>query len=470
MVSKFDIIALSGVSAGDIFHFQIDDTASISIGRATECDLVLQDPMVSRRHLTIEKRSDGFFIVDQGSTHGTFHMGFHLKSGPEGARHVHDGDEFKIGDMLFRMSFDETEFAPKKAEKKKDDANRTIIGKRVAGPLTKKPVLILSVVALAALGFLFFPAEKGGLPPQKGGEVISVPSFGVIGYFNSPETANRKGEKDFAHLDKAQFDIPVSDVLIEFEYSAESTIDVRLDDVSIGKLLPNSLWELRHFIIRGVANGKQRRLIFDNLDFPKKEGSAEKPKRWAVRDVRATPLTRSYGVEPGFENQISSAIGLVEGIDKSPDGMFILIRALQTATVELLKELKIDAAFYAVNPGADDVSQISDISQLELRLDVLRKSWTQSAGEGGGVGTLRELTNVVGGLDAELWRRINNRIMQARQEARVKNYIGAHDALMSGMKMFPAEADYRWTLLDRLYLNKKIVPKRVREDPGNFRK
>ena len=95
MAVKLDITVLAGVSSGDVFHFQPEENASVTIGRAAECDMVLQDPLVSRRHARIEHRNDGFFIIDEGSSHGTVHMGFTLKHGAEGARLLSDGDAFK---------------------------------------------------------------------------------------------------------------------------------------------------------------------------------------------------------------------------------------------------------------------------------------------------------------------------------------------------------------------------------------
>lgn len=45
---------------------------TISVGRAGT-DVVLDDPRVSRRHLTLEPLSDGFVrVVDLGSSNGTF--------------------------------------------------------------------------------------------------------------------------------------------------------------------------------------------------------------------------------------------------------------------------------------------------------------------------------------------------------------------------------------------------------------
>jgi pSer/pThr/pTyr-binding forkhead associated (FHA) protein len=59
---------LDGDRAG--FLFPIADK-TVTIGRAPECDLVLPDPFVSRKHCQIVFRGDHFTVLDLGSLNKT---------------------------------------------------------------------------------------------------------------------------------------------------------------------------------------------------------------------------------------------------------------------------------------------------------------------------------------------------------------------------------------------------------------
>ncbi len=48
------------------------DHFPFTVGRRTDRDLVLADPRVSREHAQFIRESDGIYVVDQGSRHGTF--------------------------------------------------------------------------------------------------------------------------------------------------------------------------------------------------------------------------------------------------------------------------------------------------------------------------------------------------------------------------------------------------------------
>ena len=70
------------------------------IGRSTDCQLSLDDPLVSRRHAVLSVQPDGVFIEDLGSRNGVFHNGAKV----EGRARVGDGDTVRIGSQELFLS------------------------------------------------------------------------------------------------------------------------------------------------------------------------------------------------------------------------------------------------------------------------------------------------------------------------------------------------------------------------------
>jgi hypothetical protein len=70
----------------------------VTIGRLPECDVVLSDPNVSRRHAEVRRRGNDFVIVDLGSTNGTRVNGAGTRERP-----LADGDEITVGGTHIRF-------------------------------------------------------------------------------------------------------------------------------------------------------------------------------------------------------------------------------------------------------------------------------------------------------------------------------------------------------------------------------
>ena len=70
----------------------------VSIGRLPECDIVLSDPNVSRRHAEVRRRGNEFVVVDLGSTNGT-----KVNGGGVRERRLADGDDITVGGTHIRF-------------------------------------------------------------------------------------------------------------------------------------------------------------------------------------------------------------------------------------------------------------------------------------------------------------------------------------------------------------------------------
>ncbi len=72
------------------------------VGRSRQCDVVLEDSGVSRRHAELSPTADGWTVEDLGSTNGVRVNG----STVEGSRALEPGDRIEVGstEMLFEIS------------------------------------------------------------------------------------------------------------------------------------------------------------------------------------------------------------------------------------------------------------------------------------------------------------------------------------------------------------------------------
>ncbi len=74
---------------------------ALVIGRLPECDVVLPDSNVSRRHAELRRKGDGVFVTDLGSTNGT-----RVNGAPVREQLLASGDEVTVGStrLIFEMS------------------------------------------------------------------------------------------------------------------------------------------------------------------------------------------------------------------------------------------------------------------------------------------------------------------------------------------------------------------------------
>lgn len=90
--SEYFLEIIEGPDKGQIFTLQDGD---VFIGRHGQCDLVLHDPEVSRRHVKLAPGESGWWLDDLGSTNGSFVNGqriTHQTTAP--------GDRIQIGQSV----------------------------------------------------------------------------------------------------------------------------------------------------------------------------------------------------------------------------------------------------------------------------------------------------------------------------------------------------------------------------------
>ncbi len=74
-------------------------STAVRIGRASECELTLADPNISRRHCEIRPQTDRWALVDLGSTNGTLVNGAQVVN----EMLLSDGDIITLGDQNLRF-------------------------------------------------------------------------------------------------------------------------------------------------------------------------------------------------------------------------------------------------------------------------------------------------------------------------------------------------------------------------------
>ncbi len=89
----FQLKIAEGKDSGKEFLFDQD---SVLIGRTPECDVVLYDAGVSRRHCRIFSDGAGYIVEDMGSANGTKVNGAPIKKQP-----LADGDKLTLGPVVF---------------------------------------------------------------------------------------------------------------------------------------------------------------------------------------------------------------------------------------------------------------------------------------------------------------------------------------------------------------------------------
>lgn len=139
----------------------------LTIGRGSDCDLILAETQASRRHAELRRAGDRWQIVDLGSTNGTFVAGARLA--PNVARPLAPGEIVTIGSTRLRLVDEPPRPVPA--------APAPLVEPAAAPPsmLLTLFIWISRLLALAAAGLLILGAQADWLRIS-----VTVPLLGNV--------------------------------------------------------------------------------------------------------------------------------------------------------------------------------------------------------------------------------------------------------------------------------------------------
>jgi pSer/pThr/pTyr-binding forkhead associated (FHA) protein len=92
-------LALEFIEPHDRTGERIDVESAVTIGRSSDCDLVMSDTFLSSRHARLANDDGDLSIEDLGSTNGTY-VNQELV---DGRVHLERGDIVQVGGVLFEV-------------------------------------------------------------------------------------------------------------------------------------------------------------------------------------------------------------------------------------------------------------------------------------------------------------------------------------------------------------------------------
>ena len=315
---------------------------SIRVGRALDNDVVISDPSVSRSHVRVDVRSDGYFIADAGSTAGVEKMGFRVGGEPEP---LESGDEFKIGDTILRFEVVVKKGALKKAPelepgKKKIATPR--LGEVAAvfqRPLAMRGLRtrtsqLLAVGCLGVLLVLLLLPSAPGLPPQAPQAPLPINYNAVIGFFPNA---------DDAHLDGAIFEMPsdAEGLCIHFTLQSSSPVELRTGGQTVAKIEPTNDWRTYQLFVvpRALASAGGPRLVFDYLGYSASDGDRDPVTvgKWGVARMWVARVPRVPS-SPALLAQEARALSELSGrLEDDLGNLYTLVKNLAAMTIGLMK-------------------------------------------------------------------------------------------------------------------------------------
>jgi hypothetical protein len=174
----FQLVISEGKEAGREFEFDQD---SVVIGRTAECDVILYEAGVSRKHAKVTVEAGSIFIEDLGSSNGTLVNGDKIA----GKHALKDGDLISMGPVIFSFKpVDLEPTAPGAEEGEDGGAHTRVVSLSELKKSRNKAVAMLpkdasreQVDDMGRRATSMLPALKGPRPSMGGNKRVSSPGM-----------------------------------------------------------------------------------------------------------------------------------------------------------------------------------------------------------------------------------------------------------------------------------------------------
>lgn len=124
----------------------------VTIGRGTECTVMLEDPTVSSQHARLTFQPDGTILIeDLGSANGTFVRGRVVR-----AAVIHPGEDVRLGSVPLKWSHPELREFVREGRRRARGGSALVRVARVVG------LFALGVLAATGLALIIALAFPGG--------------------------------------------------------------------------------------------------------------------------------------------------------------------------------------------------------------------------------------------------------------------------------------------------------------------
>lgn len=273
----FRLKIAEGKDAGKELFFEQD---AVLIGRVAECDVVLYEQGVSRRHCRISTEGGRYFVEDLGSSNGTRLNG----TAVTGKQALMDGDQVSLGPVGFVFMAEEATEPGSGAE---DDSTRIVSVMPDASSKVRGALMGLGVVAaLGLMGVGYWLVPGGEEQVARGPEPVTLGPRPIEDSFGLGEgvTWERPDQKVFEWEYTAA---TRALALLHFQardISSEGEVRVTVNGVDVGQVPADTLASQDRVLEVMVPSqllkkGETNRIVFDNTRNPPGEDS------WRIQNI-----------------------------------------------------------------------------------------------------------------------------------------------------------------------------------------